>query len=117
LFTFATGGLNVTYAVAQEVHFDDGVNSVNFAVEANDWTMITLVRSGGNLICYRNGALVNTAALTDASRTYGGRVDIGGANVIGYDAQILTSAVSAEAVEYAYNDVVQNNGNSVGYVI
>jgi hypothetical protein len=118
LLRFTTGGLNVTYALVGEVHFDDGVNSANFTCQVDaDWVMVTLVRSGGNLICYRNGSLVNTVALTDAGIAYGGRIDIGGANVLGYDMQVLPRAVSADAIQYAYNDVVQNNGNSVGWVM
>jgi hypothetical protein len=114
LFRIATGGLIVTLD-ADSVEFDDGVNNVECTVAPTEWTMITLVRSGSNLIVYANGSVANTYALTDPTIVYGGRATIGGAGVVGYDAQILTRAVSADAIEYAYNDVIENEGNSVGW--
>ena len=76
------------------------------------WAMFTVVREGNFILLYCNKTLLNTFSVS-SFLTYGGTLTQFGAQVISaFAPRIFAEALSADAIGYAYDDVVENNGNA-----
>lgn len=115
LFTFANGGrLRISQSGGSWLlNWDDGTNDIDFmlATAPTAWTQLVVMRSGANLVCYQNGVIVNTVALSNPNLSYSGRVTLASSCAL-YGARVLGSALSGDAILWAYNDVVQNSGDA-----
>ena len=118
---YSDGTLTVRIASASgrlRLRFEDGSNNIAIWLDQTyvDWTMISVVRSGEKLLVYENGALTNTVHMADAYIEYGGTAVLcsGGCSV--WDVRGVARAVSHEAHEYFYNDVVDHAGNSTCWI-
>lgn len=115
LFTFANGGqLRMSQSGGSWLlNWNDGSNDIDFMLPTapTAWTQLVVMRSGDNLVCYQNGALVNTVALSNPNQSYSGRVTLGSSCAL-FGARVLGSALTADAILWAYNDVTQNSANS-----
>jgi len=96
------------------IDYVDSGNSVSIDVDDDfsSWKHLAVVRSNDNIIVYLNGALVNTAVLSNSTLAYSGNLVCCAGQCIASDPRILPRAVSADAIEYLYNDMIQNNGNA-----
>jgi hypothetical protein len=73
------------------------------------WAMITIVRNGLSLSVYENKVLLDTFVLTLAT-AQGTNVGFGGASMAIFDPCLVPRAVSLEAIEYYYDDVIRGGG-------
>ena len=116
LLTSVVGNLRIFLvfeAGLWEIRWDDGVNifTVPLTESLAAWNMLTLVRRGDLVEVYQNASLANTRILADTV-TYGNLTFYAGA-VTGYEPRIVPNDLTADAVEWLYNDVIQNEGDSV----
>ena len=113
LFNFANGG-TLQLALTGTLNWSDASNSINFNTTGSlaGWNQFVVMRSGDNMIAYQNGSLLNTVAMTNPDLTYNGRVTLASNCSLAF-VYILERALTADAIEWAYNDVVQNQANSM----
>jgi PKD repeat protein len=93
--------------------WDDGVNNWKVALSAalTQWTMITIIRHETTIEVYENKSFVNTRFLK-TNRSYVGPIEFYSGSVIGFEPRIVGSILTADAIEWLYNDVIENQGKS-----
>ena len=116
-FTLSQGNLALTLTQAGanwEILWNDGLNNRTLLLAATfvSWTLLTVSRSGRNLVVTINGVVADTVYLEHDDVLYGGQLTLGQA-MTWFDFRLLNRALSTEAVLYMYNDVIQNSGNAV----
>jgi len=116
LLADTTIGLTVTLvqtADGWDLQWDDGTNvwTVPISMALTQWVMITVVRRGDVFEVYENAAFANTRPVT-AELAYGGTLTFYAGPVTGFEPRIIPAALTADAVEWLYDDVIENSGNS-----
>lgn len=89
----------------------DGAYHFPLESSLNDWTMITVVFTPLNVLVYESGQQIGAAVLTSpyvSPSSYQMGVGI----ISLQDVRAVSRAVSAGAIEYLYNDMVQNHANA-----
>lgn len=96
-----------------ELRFDDGTNdfTVPLTSQLTDWTMITLVRHGNQVDIYENSVISNTRYLSQ-NLSYTAPIVFFSGQCIGFEPRIIGAALTANAVRFIYNDVIENHGNT-----
>lgn len=114
---------NITASLTQaggnnRVTWNDGVDNVDIILQQTygAWTLLTIVRSGNNLIVYEGFTLANTQLLTSIVNATGVFTHMPNA-VQWSDMRLIPRAVSLRAVEYLYRDATEANSNSTCPII
>lgn len=96
-----------------KVTWDDGTNTweVPLSVALTRWTMLVITRHADIIEVYENGAFANTRYLTE-NLGYDGPVTFYGGAVTGFEPRVVASRLTADAIRWIYDDVVENSGNS-----
>lgn len=118
LFDFSKGNLTISLEYltdSYEIFWRDNKSVLVFSLggDINEWAYIALKRDGSNVVCYKDGQLVNTGALADSTIVYGGSVVMYDAPIIWFDSKIVPRGVSEDAIAYIYRNVTQKNGDAV----
>jgi hypothetical protein len=111
-------GLTITLAEDADgwnIVFDDGVSSPTIYLpgDFSSWAAIVVQRNGNNVQVFKNGDLVNTVALVDSSIEISGTVTLHAGAGSWFDARILPRAITEDAAEYFYDNVIEDNGNAI----
>jgi PKD repeat protein len=112
--------IEITYVDGRyRLRFNDATNNIQVWLDRgySDWTMLSIVRSGSNLIVYENGVVTNTVVMADAYITYGGEFTAlcdGGSTL--WDMRMVSRAVGSDAQRYFYTDVVEHAGNAMSWI-
>ncbi len=95
------------------LRWNDGVNIIDIALSQDytEWTFLSIVREGGVLRVYEQYALAGSGILAGAL-DFSGDLTLCEGGMQWFDSRILPRAVSAEAITYYYNDIIQHSGNS-----
>jgi len=117
LLQMSTGNLAITLTqigANWTINWNDGLNNRTILLDTNfsSWTLLTFMRSGRDLVVYVNYALADTVHLESDDIIYGGQLTFG-QSMTWFDFRLLEKALSAEAIEYVYKDVTENDGNAV----
>lgn len=93
--------------------WDDGTNSWKVALSAplTQWTMITIVRHGTTVEVYENDAFVNTRLMAE-NISYSSPIRFFGGVVTGFEPRIIGKKLTSDAIQWLYNDVIENHGKS-----
>jgi len=96
------------------LRWEDGINLIDFPLshDYTEWTFLSIVREGTVLRVYEGYTLVNTGVLTTAL-DFSGDLTIYDGLIQWFDSRIIRRAVSVEALEYIYRDIIEHNGNSL----
>jgi len=88
-------------------------NEWSVALESSlySWTMLAVVRENQTIRIYENGVLLDTRHVGD-SVGYSGPVVFYTNGATGFEPRIIQNALTNNAIEWVYNDVVENNGNA-----
>ena len=88
--------------------FEDGTDTVQYELpESNTWRHVAIVRNETSLKVYEGGGLRMVQELT-AVRSYGGNCTIGNGSC--FDIRRLPKAISDDAMEYYYEEVLDGGG-------
>ena len=88
--------------------FDDGTDNVQYTLsQSTTWRHIAIIRRGKNLEVYEAGSLRMVQALS-AVRSYGGNCIIGNGSC--FDVRRFSRAISAEAMYFYYESVLDGGG-------
>ena len=80
--------------------------------DGTGWVSLKVTRTGDLLTMSENGSLLNTFSLL-TSESYGGSVQVmNGQTGRLFDFRIYASAVSENAFDYYYDDIIQHSGDS-----
>jgi PKD repeat protein len=103
------GGGTVVFGVTGDtLYFIDGTDTINVILSPDvGWRHVTVIRRGINLDVYQNGKLKSTTLLSGV-RPYGGNTVIGNGGM--FDIRRIPSVVSAEALYYYYQSVLDGGG-------
>lgn len=99
-----------------QLAISDGVNPAitqDLELSGLDWTLLSVVRDGMNLYIYENKTLKGVYGL-NSIENYGALLEYGQMCPCSHaDATVLPRKVSAEALEYYYDDVIDSEGEAV----
>jgi hypothetical protein len=117
-FFITIGNLEITtYRFGGVINLDLAWNSVGFFDEPlnagyTGWALITITCDGTNFYIYENGVLLHIVAVPGGATTYGGALTItAGSDVSIFDIRRIPRQVGSEALQWYYDDVVNNEGN------
>jgi hypothetical protein len=96
-----------------ELRWNDGNNDwvVLLTAQFTTWTMLTIARRSNVVEIYENDTLLNTRGLNE-NRAYTAPITFYGGQVIGFEPRVINAVLTADAVRFIYNDVIENHGNT-----
>jgi PKD repeat protein len=102
------GGTLVVGVTGNTLYFIDSVDTINVTLApSTGWRHIAVIRRGSNLETYQDGSLKFVNALS-AVGAYGGNTIIGNGGM--FDIRRISSAVSADALYYYHQSVLDGGG-------
>jgi hypothetical protein len=119
LWQSSVGGLRIRYVLnpdgTNRIEYYDNVNhfNINLSVSMGEWFMLAITRSDDTLVAYENGQLINTYGLAGGEDAVSGDMALCAGVVAAWGMRMIPRVLSAAAVEYYYNDTVENKANAV----
>lgn len=97
-----------------ELVWSDSVNVFVFPLgEITGWTFISLKKVDQVVMARMNNEFINSARMSSAGISYGGTVNLANDSINIFDAKIVPSAVSDDALNYIYDNVINHNADAV----
>ena len=96
-----------------ELQWADAVNAFDVPIATPDanWKMYVLSRHGYVVEIYENGIFLNTRHI-DENLGYASPITFFGGAVVAFEPRIIEAHMTADAVKWMYDDVIENQGNS-----
>ena len=118
LWESSEGDLRVVYTVnpdgTRKIEYYDSDNHFNLplSITPSDWFMLTIVRKDDVLVAYENGSLINTYGLVGDPDDVYGDIEVCQGSCAAWGMRMIPRALTADAVTYHYNDVIENQANA-----
>jgi hypothetical protein len=118
LWQSSVGGLRVRYVLNPDgthkiEYYDDNDHfNIPISVSVSDWFMLTIIRGDDTLVAYENSTLINTYGLSLSPDPVSGDITICEGSCAAWGMRMIPRSMTGKAVEYYYNDVVENHANA-----